>query len=637
MITHNLLVRLIIISLLVVPFCASSSDLAQQRNDFLMAEKFTNQGQDEAFIAVSANLKDYPLYPMLQYQWLINRLPQTDNVLDFLATYRETRYAGLLRGKWLAYLAQQQRWPEFIQHYQPSDNVALECQFLFAKYKTGHGQQALNEAKRLWLVGSSQPQECEPILSMLALSPLMTKDLIWQRFALALQKDNVQLAESIRRLLPQTDQALVEQWIAVHEQPMLIYNTLTWQRNDPLVGRIFAHGLQRLSKVNLEQAVAIWDRDRQSFKLDSALDQQLERKLSLALAFERHHSAYERLSRLAFKDEDVREWRVRAALFEQNWAHIVDALAGLTVEERQTPHWQYWQARALAKTGELVKAQAVFAKLSEDRSFYGFLAADTFNKGYQITNKPVPLSGNELQALAQLPDFKVVEELNILGRVVEAHRQWWFAIKKLTKPQLMVAAKLAQMWHWEQIAVFTLAKADYWDDMELRFPLNYLNQVQDNASQNNLDPALVLGLIRQESVFDKEVQSSAGAKGLMQIMPKTAQQIAHDLKEVWQSEQSLLNPDVNIKYGTFYFRQLLTRFKGHVALATAAYNAGPHNVRKWLPTSNLMPADIWIETIPFKETRKYVSSVIAYAMIYQQRIQRDALRVKNLLADVGAG
>ena len=96
----------------------------------------------------------------------------------------------------------------------------------------------------------------------------------------------------------------------------------------------------------------------------------------------------------------------------------------------------------------------------------------------------------------------------------------------------------------------------------------------------------------------------------------------------------MLNPEVNIKYGAYYFKQLLNRFDGHFALAMAAYNAGPNRVDKWLPNDKQVPADVWIETIPFKETRKYVTSVLSYAIIYQQRMQRNALKIKRLLFEI---
>ena len=262
------------------------------------------------------------------------------------------------------------------------------------------------------------------------------------------------------------------------------------------------------------------------------------------------------------------------------------------------------------------------------------MAADAVNKPYSIADKPVFLAGNELETLAQQTDFKVIQELIILNREAEAKRQWWFAVKKLPKEQLMIAAKLAQQWQWDQVAIITLVKADYWDDLALRFPVNYLSQVQNNAYLQNLDPAIIFGLIRQESMLDKNARSAVGARGLMQIMPETGQQIARNLNEPWQAENSLFNPDVNIKYGAFYYKQLLNRFDGHFALATAAYNAGPNRVVKWLPNARPVPADVWIETIPFKETRKYVTSVLSYAIIYQQRIQRNALKITKLLFDV---
>jgi soluble lytic murein transglycosylase len=143
--------------------------------------------------------------------------------------------------------------------------------------------------------------------------------------------------------------------------------------------------------------------------------------------------------------------------------------------------------------------------------------------------------------------------------------------------------------------------------------------------------------MRQESMLDKNAESPVGARGLMQIMPETGRQIARKLNEPWRTASSLFEPDTNIKYGTFYYKQMLNRFNGNFALAAAAYNAGPNRVDKWLPSDKQMPADIWIETIPFKETRKYVTSVLSYTLIYSQRLQQNTLKIKNFLPDVQSG
>jgi soluble lytic murein transglycosylase len=642
--------------------------LNQQRNDFLLAEKLLAQGNDAAFMQTSAALTDYPLYPYLQYQWLKENLQQADRILAFFAAYTDTRYAGLLRAKWLDYLAKNERWNDFIRYYiardgvyaanlsgagsaiardgvyaanlsgagaaKSAENTALECQYNLAIYKTGNQQQALNEAKRLWVTGDSLPQECDPLLSVLMMSPGFTPELIWQRFELALNKDNVSVAEYVRRSMNSADQELADVWLRVHQNPTLVESNgfLSAQ-----MGRLFAHGVGRLAKLDLDLAIKLWDDRKLTFRIDNQAVQQLERSLAMGLARSRNPDAYHRLSQLPVVDAEVTEWKVRAALLEQNWQHVAEALAGLTAQERQDPKWQYWLARSLDKTGNSLLAQDVYAKLAEDRSFYGFMAADNVQKPYQFSNKPVFLAENELENLANETDFKVARELKFMNRGMEAERQWWYATKKLGKERLTIAAKLAQQWHWDQVAIATLVKADYWDDLALRFPVYYSNQVHSNASLHNLDPAIVFGLIRQESIFNKDAESSVGARGLMQVMPKTGMQIARELKEKWLSDNSLFNPDVNVRYGAFYYKKLLKQFHGHFALAIAAYNAGSGRVAKWLPRAESVPADIWIETIPFKETRKYVTSVLSYAIIYQQLMQRRGLKIKELMLDVLPG
>ena len=280
------------------------------------------------------------------------------------------------------------------------------------------------------------------------------------------------------------------------------------------------------------------------------------------------------------------------------------------------------------------QGHAVYQTLANDRSYYGFMAADAVDKPYEFSDKPVNLLGDDLTVLSEQIDFQVVHEFIALNRDLDAKRQWWFAINKLSNNQRMISAKLAQQWKWDQVAIMTLVKSDYWDDLALRFPLQYASQIQSNAYSMNLEPALIFGLIRQESMLDPNAMSAVGARGLMQIMPETGKEIAHDLNIQWQTVNSLFVPDINIRYGTFYFKRLLNQFDGHFALATAAYNAGPGRVTKWLAIDRPLPADVWVETIPFKETRKYVSSVLAYTIIYQQRLQGKVLKMRELLPDL---
>jgi soluble lytic murein transglycosylase len=621
-------------SLLLLPSVALSDKLNDQRQAFLQAEKYLSEKNEAGFLEVTASLSDYPLYPYLKYQWLKDHTDQTDQVLTFLSTYKDTRYAGLLSSKWLDYLAEQGRWYNFIKYYEVGESSADDCQYQWAQYQTGKQQQTLAEAKRLWLSGRAAEKRCQPLFSALQNSPLITPDLIWQRFETAIEGNDTETARATLLLLKEAARKNAENWLQLHQKPELVEDSRFWQEKTAQTGRLFAYAIKRLANANLEKALAVWDGKKSDFAVDGQTAQAVERKLGMALLGKKDNRAYDHLNKASQADEETRAAKVRAALLEQNWQHVNSALTDLTLDERQEPKWQYWQARGLQEIGKKQESNKVYTELAKDRSYYGFLAAETVNVPYQIIDQPVSVQEADLKQLSEQAEFKACYEFKLLNLDLEARRQWQFAIKDLPKEKLLTAAKLAQQWQWDQIAITTLVKADYWDDMALRFPVLYLTEVQTSADKHGLDPALLFGLMRQESMLDKNAVSSVGAKGLMQLMPETARTVARTLLEPWQSDNDLFKPELNINYGGYYFKDLLTRFGGHVAVAGAAYNAGPNRAKKWLPITSAVPADIWIETIPFKETRKYVSTVLSYAIIYQQRLKKGSLKLKNLLRDV---
>lgn len=608
--------------------------LSQQREYFVAAEKLLSKDKEKDYLHLSKKLAGYPLYPYLQYKWLSNRLSQTNEITDFLTTHKDSHYAELLRTNWLNRLAEQKRWPEFIKYYQPNEDKNLTCLSYWANYQSGNQAQALDDAQAMWAATVAYPEACVPLFSILTASGKLKLDIIWQRFEAALKENNTDAANTTASLLSAENQLIAKQWLQIHQTPDIIKNESFWKSKDGMMGQLFSYGIDKLAKPNLELALKLWDSQKKTFVLDGASSQRIEQRLALVLAVRRDPRVFERLKYVSQPDEELKMWSIRSALFAQNWPHVIKAYESFSSKEQQDPHWQYWYARALGEMGDTTKAQANYAAVAQDRGFHGFLAADRLNQPYQINNKPIVVTDEALAALRQNTEVNVVEEFIAINRDLEARKLWPVVIKKLNKDQLLLAAKLAQGWHWEQTAIITLTKADYWDDLPLRFPTHYQEQVESNATLQNVDPALLFGLMRQESMMDKMAASSVGAKGLMQLMPGTGQQIAKALNEPWHSDSDLFNPELNIKYGSYYFKQLLEQFNGHAALATAAYNAGPARVKKWLPQGKALPADLWVEYIPYKETRKYVSSVLSYAIIYQHLLQRDALKLKNLLPDV---
>lgn len=635
----NKLMGLLLGGVIICSLPVSAITVAEQRAAFLQAENLLQKHDDAGFLAQLQQLKDYPLYPYLQAQWLKNNLTKEAEIEQFLTNYKDSRYADSLRRDWLATLAKTQQWNRFAQSYVPeSDSAqvpALQCHFQWAQYNLGKKEVALTAAKNLWATLKTQPTECNDLFTALRHSNYFSEELLWQRFANSLRgkKPSTALAVSLKNFMTDPQQQIANHWLTVHDNPALISQT-DWLANNPKAGEIFAHAIDRLTAKQLSAAISLWDTQKSRFKLNPATADYVEQRLGLALAHAGNSAeAFLHLNKASVLDEEARHWLVRTALREQNWQGVLQGVEKLTPREKADDKWRYWQARALAENGKSSDAQAIYAELAQKSGFYGFLAADKLKLAYQFKDIPVPVTEEEVETLKQKEAFKIAAEWFALNRGTEATRQWWYTIKKSDSKQIMAAAKLAQQWQMPKLAAFTLAKADYWTDLAVRFPIVYLEHINEQAVKQAIDPAIVLGLIRQESVFDELAGSAVGARGLMQIMPATGKQIANALKERWQSASSLYNPVVNVKYGTYYYKQLLDKFNGQVALAAAGYNAGPNRVKNWLPNKP-MAMDIWIETIPFNETRQYVALVLANALFYQQRMNRNVLKLDDFMSEV---
>ena len=624
---------ILVLSSVAPVFAGEAEALARQRQQFLQAEQVIEKNDAKNYQAISKGLKNYPLYPYLQYQWLAKHLDDSQAIQQYLLNHPHSRYTRLLKNQWLKHLAKNKDWERLIRHYRSSSRADLQCAYYWAKYQFGYKKMALSAARKLWVAGKSQPAICNPLFKQLQASRFFTRDLLWQRFQAALKNRRVSLAKYVKRLMGKNDARVADLWLKVHQQPEKIIKSKNWHKGYKQAGLMFAHAIDRIARKNSRKAADIWFEQSKNCVIPGSLRRQIERRLALGLAFRGEDDAWDRLSRLKYKDLAVKEWMIRTALRQMDWKRVSQALSYLTDKEKDKINWRYWRARALDQQGKKQLAQKLYQSLAKDRSFYGFLAANHLQKSIHIGDKPLGVSQQAIENLKKRPEFQLIAELIAINRPQEAKRQWWYEIRRLKKADIMTAAKLAEQWQWNQVAIFTIARAKYWDDVGLRFPIKYAETIQQNARENNLDPAIVLGLIRRESAFDEKARSPVGARGLMQIMPKTGRQIARSLKEKWRSEVVLFNPEVNVRFGSFYYKQLLERFNGHYALAAAAYNAGPHRVIKWLPELP-MSADIWIETIPFKETRAYVGAVLTYALIYQQRMKRSVLKIKDFIKDV---
>lgn len=611
----------------------TDEEIAHLRQIFLQAEVSVDSDDDGTYFTLAEQLKDYPLYPYLQYRWLKTHLDDETQVKFFLQQNSASRYAGPLKRQWLSYLAKQKQWATFLQFYEKTSDASLNCYYHQAQYDTGDKRNALSGAKNLWVVGESQPKACDVLFGHLKKSGLFNRDLFWQRFDAALRNNKTSLATYVKGLMTPADRKTAQLWLNLHHNPDRYLPALLNHPKTAQTPLMFSHAINRLAGKDVNRAISLWDENKQKFNLSEQLSNKLEKRLALSLAYKNEDGAYERLGQLNNSDNNSKTQRIRVALYEQNWPRVINAILDLSEAEQKLEKWQYWLARGYQETGKLLQADELLSDLSSKRDFYGYLAADRLNRLYQLSDNPTVVTQAEIDAIKNRAAFRVAFEFMVLDRSRDAKLQWWHAVRQLDKSQIPAAAKLAQRWQWDEIAIFTIAKAQQWDDIEMRFPLSYSEKIHENAIEQNLNPMILFGLVRRESAFNKDANSPVGARGLMQIMPQTGKQIAKDLNEHWLGKDDLFNPATNLRYGSYYYQKLLRQFNGNYAIALAAYNAGPSRVKRWLPDESI-PADIWIETIPYRETRDYVTSVLVYAMIYQQRMQSNALTMNDLTREV---
>ena len=333
-------------------------------------------------------------------------------------------------------------------------------------------------------------------------------------------------------------------------------------------------------------------------------------------------------------DKTLHLWRLKAALRFGEWDHAKRFIAALSEEERNENQWRYWRARILEETGEVEKAHTEFRKLAKERGYYSFLAADRIDEPYSLQHRSIEVTPEEVSAVLAKPGIAMAQELYTLGETVPARRQWNWTARNLNNRELQVAAVIANHWGWHDRAILTVSKSDHLDDLDLRFPILYRDLVEANAEETGIDSGWIYGVMRQESAFVEDARSGAGALGLMQLMPRTGRITGRRLNLKIRSNRAILNVENNLRLGTSYLKNVLQRNNGHQVLATASYNAGPNRVKKWLPDEDALDADVWVDTIPFYETREYVKNVMAYAAVYNLRLKAELIRLRERMPDV---
>ena len=580
---------------------------------------------DRAKLARAAEeIRNHPLRPWVEYFQLSLQLRDAREgsdfgVADFLERHTGTYLAEKLRADWLKWLVDRADWRRAREQYgklQRPDADAT-CRGLDARQQLGEPEVAA-AARNLLAAPAPLPGTCFAPFGRLAASGDLPEELLWQRLLRQAGAGKLKEASALASWLPATDAASWKAIDAVLDHPAKHLAKLPDQFAGSPRGRgLAALAVLRMARTDARVAAAHWQDI--AARYPAAESGFVWGRLALAAAMSHQPEAgdwFDTAAKLgATFDEEQHAWRIRAALRAGDWLAVTRAIALLPEPVAAQPEWIYWRARAVAALGKPEDAESIFRQIAGQASFYGILATEALGQRLALPPRAPAPAAEERQAAESNPQLVRGLALIRADMRLDGLREWNWALTGMTDRQLLAAADFAQRSEVIDRAINTADRTQAEHDYTQRYPTPFHAQVAPRARAVELDPAWVYGLMRQESRFIMDARSSAGAKGLMQLMPATAKWVAKKIGMTHYHPGKVTDMDTNVTLGTNYMRMVMDSLDNHPVLASAAYNAGPGRARKWRAEAPLEGA-IYAETIPFTETRDYVKKVMANAMHY---------------------
>jgi soluble lytic murein transglycosylase len=632
----------LLISLFLQP-ATFAADIEEQREIFLSVFADVERGNwsvvEDLADKEQEALRQYVLWPDLRATWFRAAMPAADHaeIEAFLDQYGTLRPARELRYRYALHLAHADSLAAYLsiyqQFYQGLEIAKLDCLALRAELDAGRQRRIVNRAIDLWTVGESQVDECDPVFAHLVEQKLLSPTDYIRRFELAIEKREFSIAQWLGKSIDQQHIDIAARWTRAARDPESFVRKQRKLTNDAATREQLVYAIERITFSDPLLALELWKGIAKGQRFSAEQELKTTRHIALWLARDNLPGAYYQLARLpvAAHNDEVLRWRARTSLRNQQWNNLLLDISLMSASERGSEEWRYWRGIALQREGRVDDAVTVLTSLAGERSYYGFLAADELGQTYALRSDAVVPDEAVIAELAGRRELMRARELFLVGQDGRG-RSEWEAVVGHFKPQLkMQAAILAQRWGWHSRAIAAAASVGEFDDLSLRYPLPFQNTFQRYSTEASIPLTWAYGVARSESLFMRDVRSSAGAIGLMQLMPATGRKVAKQIQLPYSGLDTLTDPGSNIRLGTTYLSQMAERFGGNRVLATAAYNAGPHRVEAWLPETGTLDTRVWIENIPFNETRKYVRRVLEAETIFHWRMTGQNRRLSDVL------
>ena len=415
-----------------------------------------------------------------------------------------------------------------------------------------------------------------------------------------------------------------DQMIALFEQPARAMNPVYFT-TAPQSRQLLSLGLARYANEQPEAALRQLGEMKRRFGLSQGDVARVEWAAARRLLLDRSLAQRSWLDAtlVRMKDAELVELRARLAIWEQDWRGLEGWVKRMPMALQKEDRWRYWLARSLEVQGRQKPARELYLETANLRGFYGFMAAQRTGVPYRIKNQSVGHKVPDWRTASSRWPFLVrVRELLAMNEITAARSEWIHNMDRNPVAQRLEFGHIALNQGWHELAILSSIRAEAWDAIDLRFPLPLKRTFSQMAQERTMNTSLLYAISRQESALYPLAQSPVGARGLMQLMPATAKETAAKLGVPYRNEQQLFDPAMNIRLGSAYLKRLLDVYDGNRILAAAAYNAGPGRVKRWREQSTNKPMDVWVESIPYRETRNYVQNVLSFDLIYQHKLQQ---------------
>ncbi|HAS0836886.1 TPA: murein transglycosylase [Enterobacter hormaechei subsp. xiangfangensis] len=609
-----------------------ADSLDEQRSRYAQIKQAWDNKQMDTVQALMPTLKDYPLYPYLEYRQITDDLMNqpTVTVNNFIQANPTLPPARTLKSRFVNELARREDWRGLLA-FSPDKPGATEaqCNYYYAKWATGQQEEAWVGAKELWLTGKSQPNACDPLFSAWRASGKQDPLSYLERIRLAMKAGNTRLVTVLAGQMPADYQTIASAVIGLANDPNTVLTFARTTGATDFTRQMAAVAFASVARDDVENARLMIPQLVQAQQLNDDQTQELRdivawRLMGTDVTDEQARWRDDAVMRS--NSVSLVERRVRMALGTGDRRGLNTWLARLPMDAKEKDEWRYWQADLLLERGRDDEAKEILHSLMQQRGFYPMAAAQRLGEEYTLKIDKAPANANP--ALTQGPEMARVRELMYWNLDNTARSEWANLVTSRTTEEKAQLARYAFDNRWWDLSVQAAIAGKLWDHLEERFPLAYKDLFDRYTSGKDIPQSYAMAIARQESAWNPKVRSPVGASGLMQIMPGTA---THTVKMFnipgYSSPSQLLDPETNINIGTSYLQYVYQQFGNNRIFASAAYNAGPGRVRTWLGNSaGRIDAVAFVESIPFSETRGYVKNVLAYDAYYRYFMgQKDTL------------